>query len=76
MSLVPSDPRVSSPAKDRSERIFSMAFVRLMRPDGTTLRDGEHDLVLYKVWGGPQSPLKWGELWDSSTSGARVPVPA
>lgn len=48
--------RVSLPAKDRSERIFSMAFVRLMRPDGTTLRDGEHDLVLYKVWGGPRAP--------------------
>ncbi|KFW85434.1 Dedicator of cytokinesis protein 2, partial [Manacus vitellinus] len=40
--------RSSSDSKDRSERIFSVAFVRLMRPDGTTLRDGEHDLVLYK----------------------------
>uniref|UniRef100_A0A663FID1 Dedicator of cytokinesis 2 n=1 Tax=Aquila chrysaetos chrysaetos TaxID=223781 RepID=A0A663FID1_AQUCH len=40
--------RHRSSTKDKSERIFSMAFVKLMRPDGTTLRDGEHDLVLYK----------------------------
>ncbi|XP_010133117.1 PREDICTED: dedicator of cytokinesis protein 2-like, partial [Buceros rhinoceros silvestris] len=40
--------RSSSDSKDKSERIFSMAFVKLICPDGTTLRDGEHDLVLYK----------------------------
>ncbi|KAJ8798527.1 hypothetical protein J1605_016672, partial [Eschrichtius robustus] len=35
-------------ARDKSERAFGVAFVKLMNPDGTTLQDGRHDLVVYK----------------------------
>lgn len=36
-------------ARDKSERAFGVAFVKLMNADGTTLQDGRHDLVVYKV---------------------------
>ncbi|GAB6025462.1 Dedicator of cytokinesis protein 5 [Chamberlinius hualienensis] len=41
--------RSSNEAKDKSEKLFAISFIRLMLPNGTTVKDSVHDLLVYKV---------------------------
>ncbi|XP_065350993.1 dedicator of cytokinesis protein 1 isoform X4 [Cloeon dipterum] len=41
--------RSSNEAKDKSEKMYALSYVKLMQDNGTTLPDTVHDVLVYKV---------------------------
>jgi len=41
--------RSSNESKDKNEKPFAMSFVKLQQDNGTTLQQGNHQLVVYKI---------------------------
>ncbi|XP_021951267.1 dedicator of cytokinesis protein 2 isoform X4 [Folsomia candida] len=41
--------RSSSESKDKSEKPFALAYLKLKEPEGTAIRDDHYELILYKI---------------------------
>ncbi|KHJ41068.1 hypothetical protein D918_08844, partial [Trichuris suis] len=41
--------RSSNESKDKGERPFAVSFIRLRQSNGTVIKDGRHDLVVYRL---------------------------
>ena len=40
--------------KDKADKTFSFAFLKIMNPDGSIIQDGQYELCVYKA-----EPKKW-----------------
>ncbi|VDP21738.1 unnamed protein product [Soboliphyme baturini] len=41
--------RSSNESKDKAEKPFAISFIRLRQSEGTVLRDGQHDMLVYRL---------------------------
>ena len=43
-------------AKEKPDKTFAFAYLKIMKEDGSIVHDGSHELYVYKVWGCLNSP--------------------